>query len=133
MALLVTYRRRQKMCVLDAAQEAASVNGFSERTVRRYWKEWSRNVNEGSFDDCNQEKHQRHTLLSEDEECRSRALAWVRTNAIREGQGNLTARAFASSVNDKLLPNVYRLAGSGHKSTFVEEPRRRSYGSGFHR
>ena len=35
----VTYRRRQKMSILDAAQEAASVTGFGERTIRRYWNE----------------------------------------------------------------------------------------------
>ena len=35
--LFVAYRRRQKMIILDAAQEAASVTGFGKRTIRRYW------------------------------------------------------------------------------------------------
>ena len=33
--LFVAYRRRQ-MSILDAAQEAAFVTGFGERTIRRY-------------------------------------------------------------------------------------------------
>ena len=34
--LFVAYRRRQMMSILDAAQEAASVTGFGERTIRCY-------------------------------------------------------------------------------------------------
>ena len=120
-ALFLTYGRRQQMGVLDAAQEAASVTGFSDRTVRRYWKEWSEN--EGSFEESEQGKHPRLTLLSEDEECRSRALTWIRTNAIRQGESNLTARAFASFVNDELLPNIC-LAPGFPRSISVRTARR---------
>ena len=34
--LFVAYRRRKKMSISDAAQEAASVTGFGERTIRCY-------------------------------------------------------------------------------------------------
>ena len=69
-ALFVTYRRRQGMGVTQAAQEAGSVSGFNERTVRRYWKEWCNNG--GSFDDSVQGKYQRDTIVA-DEELRRQA------------------------------------------------------------
>ena len=39
--LMHSFQDRQKMKVTDAAQEAGSIIGFSERTVRKYYKEYS--------------------------------------------------------------------------------------------
>ena len=107
-ALFVSYRRRQKMGVMDAAQEAASMTGLGERTVRRFWKEWSDNG--GSFDESEQGKFRRPKIL-DDDECRERAVEWIRLNSVKEGEANMTARSFACFVNDKLLPNTCLLPG----------------------
>ena len=101
-ALFVTYRHQQGMGVTQAAQEAGSVSGFNECTVRRYWKEWCNNC--GSFDDSVQGKYQRDTIFAV-EELRRQALTWIRLNAVEDGQSNMTARSFAAFVNDELLPN----------------------------
>jgi len=106
--LFVTFRRRHKMGIMDAAQEAASVTGFNERTVRRLWKEWSEN--DCSFDEKKQGQHLRPMIL-DDEECRERALQWIRAKSVKEGQQNMTARLFAVFVNDELLPNICLLPG----------------------
>lgn len=49
LVLFVTFRRRHKMGVMDAATEAGSVTDFGERTFHRYWKVGSENG--GSFDE----------------------------------------------------------------------------------
>lgn len=95
-ALFVTYRHRQKMGILDAAQEAASVTGFNERTVRRFWDEWSSNG--GCFMESSQGKYDCHQTLLDDEDFRGRALAWINMNAVKEGQGNMTARSLICQV-----------------------------------
>ena len=41
--LFMSFQKRHKMSVMDAAQEAASINSFNERTVRAYAKEFNDN------------------------------------------------------------------------------------------
>ena len=90
------------MSVYDAAQEAASVTGYNERTVRRYWKQYF--DNRGKFPESRQGKHVRQCLFS-DEALRLEAAMWVRENSYRKGEANATARSFCEWVNNHLLPS----------------------------
>ena len=55
-------------------------------------------------------KHARPCVL--DEECRSKALVWLRQNAYAQGQPVMTAARFATWVNNDLQ---YRAATSSKK------------------
>ena len=100
--LMQNFQVRQKMSALDAAQEAASISGFNERTVRRYSKQFF--DNRGKFPESRQGKHERQCLFN-DEDLRLEAAMWVRENAYKKGEGNATAPSFCEWVNDCLLPS----------------------------
>ena len=51
----MSFQKRHKMSIMDAAQEAASITGFNERTVRAYAKEF--NDNNCSFKETRQGKY----------------------------------------------------------------------------
>jgi len=67
--------------VMDDAQEAASITGFSEKTVRLYRKEFFEQ--KGNFKESRQGKYERHCLLNE-ENLRHDAAMWIRENAQRK-------------------------------------------------
>ena len=100
--LMQTFQVRQKMPIADAAQEAASISGFNERTVRRYRKEFFEN--KGRFPESRQGKHERQCLFN-DETLRLKAAMWLRENSYRKGEGNATAQSFCEWVNNHLLPS----------------------------
>jgi len=72
--LMQSFRTRQKMSVRDAAQEAASITGFNEKTVRLYRKEFFEQ--KGNFKESKQGKYKRHCLLNE-ENLRLDAAMWI--------------------------------------------------------
>ena len=100
--LFMSFQKRQKMSVMDAAQEAASKTGFNERTVRAYAKEF--NDNNCSFKETRQGKYERMCILN-DEGLRKRASEFVRTNAFKKGEPNMTSVSFFKFVNNELLPS----------------------------
>ena len=63
---------------MDAAQEAASITGFNEKTVRLYRKEFIEN--QGQFKEIRQGKYRRNCLLR-DENLGLEAAMWVREHA----------------------------------------------------
>ena len=71
------------MSVMDAAQEAASITGFNERTMRAYAKEF--NDNNCSFKETQQGKYECMCILN-DEGLRERASEVVRANAFRRAE-----------------------------------------------
>ena len=99
--LMHSFRVRQRMSVSGAAQEAASISGFNERTVRRYSKQFY--DNQGKFPESRQGKFERHWLFN-DENLRLQAAMWVRENSYNKEEGNMTAHSFCQWVNDHLLP-----------------------------
>ena len=100
--LFQSFRTRQAMNVTDAAQEAASITGFNEKTVRTYHKDFYDNG--GKFKESRQGKHQRHCLLN-DENLRLDAAMYVREHAYQKGAANLTVKSFCQWVNNELLPS----------------------------
>ncbi len=100
--LFQSFRTRQAMNVTDAAQEAASITGFNEKTVRTYRKDFYDNG--GKFKESRQGKHQRHCLLN-DENLRLDAAMYVREHAYQKGAANLMAKSFCQWVNNELLPS----------------------------
>ena len=100
--LFMSFQKRQKMSVMDAAQEAASITGFNERTVRAYAKEF--NDNNCSFKETRQGKYERMCILN-DEGLRERASEFVRANAFKKGEPNMTSVSFLKFVNNELLPS----------------------------
>ena len=100
--LMQTFQVRQKMPIADAAQEAASISGFNERTVHRYRKEFFEN--KGRFPESRQGKHERQCLFN-DETLRLKAAMWLRENSYGKGEGNATAQSFCEWVNNHLLPS----------------------------
>ena len=105
------------MSKMDAAQEAASITGqllllyedgfvlrlcdlgFAERTVRRYRKEFFENGLK--FKDSQQGKHKRLLVLSNE----NLRKEWVRENAFKKGEPNMTAASFCEYINSILLPS----------------------------
>ena len=102
--LMESFRNRQKMNVTDAAKEAASITGYNEKTVRQYRKEFF--TQKGKFKEGKQGKYKRHCLLN-DENLRLEAAMWVRENAYRKGEANMTATSFCQWVNNDLLPSYH--------------------------
>lgn len=98
--LMESFKTRQKMSVMGAAQEAASITGYNEKTVRLYRKFFSE---KGKVKESRQGKYKRHCLLN-DENLRFDAAIWVRENAYKKGGANMTAKSFCQWVNDHLFP-----------------------------
>ena len=102
------------MSKMSAAQESASITGklllfivklytcslfrnyfvfgYHERTVRAYAEEFFEN--DMKFNNAQQSKYERQCVLS-DEELRSQASLWVRENAFKKGEPNMTSAFFA--------------------------------------
>ena len=102
--LMESFRNRQKMNVTDAAKGAASITGYNEKTVRQYRKEFF--TQKGKFKEGKQGKYKRHCLLN-DENLRLEAAMYVRENAYRKGEANMTATSFCQWVNNDLLPSYH--------------------------
>lgn len=58
--LMESFKRRQKMNVKDAAKEAGSIVGLSEKTVRKYRNDFF--TNKGSLTPLKQGKYERHCV-----------------------------------------------------------------------
>jgi hypothetical protein len=102
--LMESFRKRQKMQVVDAAREAGSIVGYSDRTVRTLRKQfWD---NSGMLEERKQGKYERMTVYG-DEEMNRKAAEWVRANAFLKGQPNMTAQSFCVWVNEDLLPSSH--------------------------
>ena len=98
--LMESFMNRQKMQVVDAAREAGSIVGYSDRTVRTLRKQfWDNN---GMLEERKQGKYARMTVYG-DEELNKKAAQWVRANALLKGQPNMTAQSFCVWVNEDLL------------------------------
>ena len=100
--LMESFKNRQNMGVMGAAQEAASITGFNEKTVRLYRKEFFES--NGQFKETRQGKYKRNCLLK-DENLRLEASMWVREHACKKGEANMTAKSFCQWVNEDLLPS----------------------------
>jgi transposase len=99
--LMDTFRERFGMTDVGAASEAGMVIGFNEKTVRTW-----RNANRGEFSESYKGKHARAFVL-DDEECKSKALLWLRQHAYSKVQPAMTSARFAHWVNEELLPNSH--------------------------
>ena len=98
--LMESFKGRQKMNVKDAAQEAGSIVGFNEKTIRRYQNDFF--SNEGQFTVRQQGKYERHCVYH-DEELNLKAAAWVREHGFVKGAPNMTAQSFCDWTNNDLL------------------------------
>ena len=102
--LMDTFRERFGMTDVGAASEAGIVVGFNEKTVRKWRSDFY--DNSGEFSESCQGKHVRPFVL-DDEECKSKALLWLRQHANQKGQPAMTSARFAQWVNEVLLPNSH--------------------------
>ena len=106
LAMLLTegFRRRQKMGIVDAAREAGSIVGYSDRTVRDLRKQfWD---NEGMLDERRQGKYEQ-MMVCKDEQLNKKAAEWVRENAFKKGEPNMTAQSYCLWLNEHLLPSSH--------------------------
>ena len=106
--LMDSFRDRFGMTDVGAASEAGMVVGFNEKTIRSWRNDFY--ANHGEFSESNQGKHSRPYVL-DDDECRAKALCWLREHALSKGQPVMTSARFAHWVNNNLLPNVHLLPG----------------------
>ena len=102
--LMESFKRRQDMNVKDAAQEAGSIVGFNEKTVRRYRNDFF--ANKGRLSERRQGKYERQCIYH-NEEINQQAATWVKEHAFVKGKPNMTAHSFCGWVNDDLLPSVH--------------------------
>ena len=87
-----------------AAQEAAEIVKVNEKTVRRWHKEFY--DNKGCFSEDARGQYERLCVLN-DEDCRKKALAWVRGHVYNKGGPIMTAADFLHFVNSSLLPGAH--------------------------
>lgn len=92
------------MTDVGAASEAGMVIGFNEKTVRTWRNDFY--ANRGEFSESYQGKHA-HAFVLDDEECKSKALLWLRQHAQSKGQPAMMSARFAHWVNEELLPNSH--------------------------
>ena len=98
--LMESFKSRQKMNVKEAATEAGSIVGFSEKSVRKYRNDFF--ANEGTLTPLKQGKYERHCVYH-DETLNLKAAEWVRENAFMKGKPNMTAQTFCDWINNSLL------------------------------
>ena len=92
------------MKVKDAAQEAGSIVGFNEKTVRKYRNDFFNN--KGYLSEFHQGKYDKHCIY-DDEDLNQKAHEWIRENAFKKGAPNMTAIAFCEYANNHLLPSSH--------------------------
>ena len=102
--LMESFRTRQKVRVVDAAREAGSIVGYSDRTIRALRKQFF--DNKGELNERKQGKYERMTVYR-DEEVNKKAAELVRVNAFVKGKPNMTAQSFCVWVNEHLLPSCH--------------------------
>ena len=102
--LAESFRTRQGMGVVEAAREAGSIVGYSDKTVRKLRTEFYEN--KGELKERKQGKYKRLTIYR-DEELNREAAKWVRENAFTKGKPNMTAQSFCQWVNEDLLPSSH--------------------------
>ena len=82
MLAVESFKKRQAMKVKDAAQEAGSIVGFNEKTVRRHRNDFFNN--KGSLTESRRGKYERHCIYH-DEDLNKKARELVRENAFKKG------------------------------------------------
>ena len=105
LAVMMTdcFMTRFGLTTVAAAKESGMLFDVNEKTVRNWRNEFYNN--NGSFHESKRGKHIRPFVL-DDEECRSKAAQWVRSNASVKGKPNMTALKFCNWVNTDLLPHT---------------------------
>ena len=81
--LAESFWTRQNMGVVDAACEAGSIVGYSDKTVPKLRKEFFEN--KGFLKERREGKYERLTIYH-DEELNEKAAKWVRENAFAQRQ-----------------------------------------------
>ena len=114
--LMQSFRTRQQMNVMDAAQESASI---TEKTVRLYRKEFFEE--KGKFKESRQGKYKRHCLLNE-ENLRLDAAMWIRENAYKKGEANMQPSHSASGSMTSCFPHMIFLQISPERYLFELQP-----------
>ena len=112
--LMDIFRTRFQLTDVAAATEAGLVVGHNEKTIRNWCKDF--HENNGEFTESMKGKHCRPYVM-DDENCRKKALTWLRDRAYTKDQPSLTATMFASWVNTELLPNTHLPPGFPHSIT----------------
>ena len=102
-SLMCYFQKRHKLNVKESALETAYFTGHNENSVRTYRNDFF--SNKGNFTESKQGKHERWCLFN-DENIRLEASMWVRENAHKKGEANMTAATFCQWVNTELLPSI---------------------------
>ena len=102
--LMDTFIQRFGLTNVAAATEAGLVVGYNEQTFRNWHSDFY--ACKGEFSCSAQGKHN-HPYVLDDENCRKKALSWLRETAYKKGQPNMTASTFATWINTDLLPNSH--------------------------
>ena len=104
--LMESFKTRLKMNVKDAAREAGSIVGFSDKTVRKYRNNFF--VNKGSLTPLKQGKYERHCIYH-DEQLNHKSAEWVRAHAFVKDDPSVTAQSFCHWINSDLLVSSHLL------------------------
>jgi hypothetical protein len=86
----------------DAALFAANVVGCGEKSVRRWKTDWIENEGE-QFTSSKRGKHSKIDSPFDDAAVCALAKDWVKNNAVRKGEGNMTVADFLQFCNTDLL------------------------------
>ena len=92
------------MKVKDAAREAGSIVGFSDKTVHKYRSDFF--ANKGSLTPFRQGKYERHCVYH-DEQLNHKAAECVRAHTFLKGEPNMRAHSFCDWINNDLLVSIH--------------------------
>ena len=80
----------------EADKEVGMILGYHQKTIETWRHDFYNN--KGTFSLSREGKYDRQRIL-EDEDCRKKAITWVRQNAYKKGEPNMTAYDFCKFVN----------------------------------
>ena len=103
LVLYELFRRDVNLGIMDASRSAAEIVGRSARTI---W-DWRTDFIEqgGEFSPYLRGKYARPSLISQ-EDVRSKASKWARSNACVRGIPNMTLASFAYNLNTNIIPKL---------------------------
>ena len=116
MMLYDNYLERFGLQKTPSAQEVALFFVISDKTVRRWRKDFLRNGEDFLVE--SRGKHLRYQVMM-DEEYRDLTLDWIRKHNYVSGKPNMVASDFCSWVNETLLPST--IQGFHKKLPHVQE------------
>ena len=103
LVLYELFRQEVGLGIMAASEKSAEIVARTARTIRT----WRRDFidNRGEFSPYMRGKYARPSLISQ-EDVRTKAAKWARSNACVRGMPNMTLASFAHNLNTNIIPKL---------------------------